>query len=562
MLLPRAFIIFLISYAFWPLCAMQKEQQPDWLYSGAHSQNAAVFMPQLSWRSTTGAFPLVFPAEQYTALPVQVVYEPYKYQTQTARVATTLDALSFPKPPPFKVITLEEKKNLFIQACQVGNEEALEELLQRIYWGANNNCFSKEDFLRINDIENKLKSSDSYIYWNVLIQLNIFDKFPTLSDYIKLKAEKKQATALYAYGKMFELGHGVGSAWVGGAQDLQQAAKWYELAASQGFAPAQNDLGVFHLMGLAGFAKNIAKAKNYFQKAADQGYLVAYYNLGLLLEDNVEKFRYIFISNQENTKMGRWCTNVLIPRTQKKNKYTWDSEKFFRDVFTVSSELFYCYNRDYILYPLANKATSDELEIFNKFFEAFETWKNAYISLISFLKNTEPGFLINNYDLRNAEILSRQNGEIFVKRYTLDDDLYISIGSENIKLADEVDKYVKLYQDVQKLLKKVERFCQKELGYINKKIYRKTKYQQGLQALSAGEIVAEDRPTLNFCMMQNAFKIQAYQIALPNYDAALHTIKGWFAGATVLHEQIINNYLKEGANFRNKKLVEAYSYLK
>ena len=59
-----------------------------------------------------------------------------------------------------------------------------------------------------------------------------------------------------------------------------EALRWYGLAAEQGDASAQNNLGSMHLNGI-GVPKDAKKAVTWYRKAAKQGLPVAQFNLGL-----------------------------------------------------------------------------------------------------------------------------------------------------------------------------------------------------------------------------------------------------------------------------------------
>ena len=61
-------------------------------------------------------------------------------------------------------------------------------------------------------------------------------------------------------------------------------AKWYRLAADQGFARAQNTLGVAYGLG-EGSSGDLEKAANYYRLAAEQGHSLAQCNLGLAYEN-------------------------------------------------------------------------------------------------------------------------------------------------------------------------------------------------------------------------------------------------------------------------------------
>ncbi|MFB2579365.1 MULTISPECIES: tetratricopeptide repeat protein [unclassified Acinetobacter] len=66
---------------------------------------------------------------------------------------------------------------------------------------------------------------------------------------------------------------------LGGTKDLALARKYYQLAAVQGNASAQNNLGILYDKGL-GVAKDRQQAKYWYSLAAEQGEASAEFNLG------------------------------------------------------------------------------------------------------------------------------------------------------------------------------------------------------------------------------------------------------------------------------------------
>ncbi|MSP33056.1 MAG: sel1 repeat family protein, partial [Pseudolabrys sp.] len=61
-------------------------------------------------------------------------------------------------------------------------------------------------------------------------------------------------------------------------QDYAQAVKWYRLAADQGNAKAQSNLGLMYDNG-QGVPQNYAEAMRWYRLAADQGLAEAQSNL-------------------------------------------------------------------------------------------------------------------------------------------------------------------------------------------------------------------------------------------------------------------------------------------
>jgi len=64
-------------------------------------------------------------------------------------------------------------------------------------------------------------------------------------------------------------------------KNYTEAARWYHLAADQGFAKAQSNLGVLYGEG-KGVPQDYVVAANWFRKAAEQGNASAQHNLGLM----------------------------------------------------------------------------------------------------------------------------------------------------------------------------------------------------------------------------------------------------------------------------------------
>ena len=88
-------------------------------------------------------------------------------------------------------------------------------------------------------------------------------------------ADKGDAEAQYALGKMYRSGEGV-------TKDAQQAVMWIRKAAEQGNADAQIALSAMYFKG-EGLDKDFQQALMWMNKAADQGSDGAACNMGLLL---------------------------------------------------------------------------------------------------------------------------------------------------------------------------------------------------------------------------------------------------------------------------------------
>ena len=81
-------------------------------------------------------------------------------------------------------------------------------------------------------------------------------------------------------------------------QDIGEAVRWYRLAAEQGDADGQSQLGAMYADG-TGVPQDDAEAVRWYRLAADQGYATAQLNLGLMYanglgvpEDDAEAVRW------------------------------------------------------------------------------------------------------------------------------------------------------------------------------------------------------------------------------------------------------------------------------
>ncbi|EEZ33937.1 peptidoglycan-binding domain 1 protein [Brucella sp. 83/13] len=108
-------------------------------------------------------------------------------------------------------------------------------------------------------------------------------------------AAKGDMRALFEIGNRYMEGRGV-------AANVKEAAKWYQLAADHGFAPAQYRIGSFNEKGL-GMARNLEKAKNWYQLAADQGNASAMHNLAVLFATGTN-------GTPDNAAAVRWFTEA------------------------------------------------------------------------------------------------------------------------------------------------------------------------------------------------------------------------------------------------------------
>jgi TPR repeat protein len=90
----------------------------------------------------------------------------------------------------------------------------------------------------------------------------------------RLAADQGHAGAQYNLGMKYAKGEGV-------LQDYAEAVKWYRLAADQGLAGAQSNLGVVYSQG-KDVVQDHVEAIKWFKLAADQGYAGGALNLGAM----------------------------------------------------------------------------------------------------------------------------------------------------------------------------------------------------------------------------------------------------------------------------------------
>jgi len=96
-------------------------------------------------------------------------------------------------------------------------------------------------------------------------------------EYFRPSAEQGYAKAQNDLGLCYENGYGI-------SKDSKKAFEWYSKAAEQGFAISQRKLGYFYHIG-EGVSKNFNKAVEWYIKAAEQGDALAQSNLGYCYEE-------------------------------------------------------------------------------------------------------------------------------------------------------------------------------------------------------------------------------------------------------------------------------------
>ena len=57
-------------------------------------------------------------------------------------------------------------------------------------------------------------------------------------------------------------------------KDIEEAVKWWQKAAEQGYAEAQYNMGICYYSG-TGITRDYTEAVKWYRKAAEQGYVLA-----------------------------------------------------------------------------------------------------------------------------------------------------------------------------------------------------------------------------------------------------------------------------------------------
>jgi len=139
-------------------------------------------------------------------------------------------------------------------------------------------------------------------------------------DYLKLSAEELQPLAEQGYaeaqnnlGMMYYFGDGV-------PQDYQEAVKWYRKAAEQGQAEAQYNLGVLYDQG-KGVPQDSQEAVKWYRRAAEQGYAGAQGALGYMYaegkgvpKDYVLAYKWVNLAAAQGHKNASNNRDVLDKR--------------------------------------------------------------------------------------------------------------------------------------------------------------------------------------------------------------------------------------------------------
>ena len=134
----------------------------------------------------------------------------------------------------------------------------------------------------------------------------------------RLAAEQGHAVAQFELGYAYATGVGV-------SQDYAKAARWYRLAAEQGNAKAQFELGNMYHEG-KGVLQDFAEAVRWYRLAAEQGNAKAQGDLGLMYhegygvpKDYVFAYMWYNLASANGDRFAREVRNELLKEMTPQN---------------------------------------------------------------------------------------------------------------------------------------------------------------------------------------------------------------------------------------------------
>jgi len=136
----------------------------------------------------------------------------------------------------------------------------------------------------------------------------------------KMAAEQGHASAQLNLGVMYNQGVGV-------KQNYTEAAKWYQKAADSGNAKAQLNLGILYDLG-RGVKKDLVKAADYYEKAAKQGMRDAQYNLGIIYyngeedkePDYIKSYAWLALAKEQGSELAAIYKEKVERKLEKKQR--------------------------------------------------------------------------------------------------------------------------------------------------------------------------------------------------------------------------------------------------
>jgi TPR repeat protein len=121
----------------------------------------------------------------------------------------------------------------------------------------------------------QLELGNMYSNWGPSWGTGIPRNYAEAAKWYGLAAKQGNAKAQNNLGEMYYQGEGV-------SKDDAEAVKWFRLAAEQGYSEAQHNLGSMYNAG-KGVPRNYAEARKWYRLAAEQGHPDAQYKLGVLI---------------------------------------------------------------------------------------------------------------------------------------------------------------------------------------------------------------------------------------------------------------------------------------
>ena len=139
---------------------------------------------------------------------------------------------------------------------------------------------------------------------------------------IRRRAEQGDVDAQFTLGTLYSFSQIIfaNGGRAGPESDPAEAAKWYRLAAGQGHAIAQNNLGSMYAYG-RGVPQDDAEAVRWYRQAAAQGEAEAQYNLGLMYangtgvpQDDVLAYAWLNLAVEQGNELASGNKDKLQTR--------------------------------------------------------------------------------------------------------------------------------------------------------------------------------------------------------------------------------------------------------
>lgn len=171
----------------------------------------------------------------------------------------------------------------FEKAVKLGSKEAKAKLAECYFYYNCEDEETKKDYFDKAvklceegdaDVSSSLLFDVGSNYWS---GINVPKNDEKAVEWWRMAAEQGHARAQRNLGVCYEKGYGV-------PEDKSEAVKWYTKAAKQDHVSAQYNLGICYCNGI-GVPEDKSKAEEWFKKAAEQGYADAYYGLAWIYQE-------------------------------------------------------------------------------------------------------------------------------------------------------------------------------------------------------------------------------------------------------------------------------------